>query len=275
MMGVLATLLLFLIVRDPTRASQAESKSGIQPTKPLRTISTISGDSEDSDVEFTDINGKNIVTSPTGSQAKEGLLRRHSGPKDVAKALCKPPLLMLTFAACIRHTAGFSWAYNTQLYFLTYYPGFNIGLWVMSASIIGGSLGVTVGGFVSDKLVKRIGIRARLYVLAASQLIATPFAAGVLFFPPPGAFFSLLGSYIFAEMWFGVLFAVLLELVPSTVQSTSIAVFLFVMNNVGGNMPVVVDPLSHLLSYRSALYIMYPGMYLASSVFFFLTSFLL
>lgn len=65
-------------------------------------------------------------------------------------------------------------------------------------------------------------------------------------------------------MWFGVLFAVLLELVPGAVQSTALAVFLFVMNNVGGNLPVVVDPLSDLLSYRAALYIMYPGGYLAS-----------
>lgn len=67
-------------------------------------------------------------------------------------------------------SAGFSWAYNTQLYFLTYYPDFNLGLWVTGASIIGGSLGVAVGGFVSDRLVKRIGIKARVYVLAGSQV---------------------------------------------------------------------------------------------------------
>lgn len=65
-------------------------------------------------------------------------------------------------------------------------------------------------------------------------------------------------------MWFGVLFAVLLELVSDTVQSTALAVFLFVMNNVGGNLPVVVDPLSHQLSYRAALLILYPGGYFCS-----------
>lgn len=67
-------------------------------------------------------------------------------------------------------SAGFSWAYNTQMYFLTYYPDFNLGLWVSGASIIGGSLGVAVGGYVSDRLVKRIGIKARVYVLAGSQV---------------------------------------------------------------------------------------------------------
>ena len=66
--------------------------------------------------------------------------------------------------------AGFSWAYNTQLYFQTYYPSFNLGVWVSAVSIIGGSIGVALGGFVSDKLVPRLGPRARLYVLAASQV---------------------------------------------------------------------------------------------------------
>ena len=66
--------------------------------------------------------------------------------------------------------AGFTWAYNTQLYFSTYYPEFSLGIWVTWVSIVGGTLGVAVGGFVSDKLVKKIGLRARLYVLALSQV---------------------------------------------------------------------------------------------------------
>ncbi|XP_042205827.1 protein spinster homolog 1-like [Homarus americanus] len=277
MMGVVATLLLFLVVKEPPRASQAEVTQQPPRITSINEFSkVIKADPADIDTEFTKIyNSKNDVSSPTGSRLTEGLLGEESGPKAVVKALLQPAVLVLALAACIRHTAGFSWAYNTQLYFLTYYPNFNIGLWVMCASIVGGSLGVAVGGFVSDRLVKKLGVKARLYVLAASQLIATPFAAGVLYFPPPGCFFILLGSYVFAEMWFGVLFAVLLELVPKTVQSTSIAVFLFVMNNIGGNVPVIVDPLSHLLTYRGALYVMYPGMYLVSALFFFLSSFFL
>lgn len=69
-------------------------------------------------------------------------------------------------------------------------------------------------------------------------------------------------------MWFGVLFAVLLELVSGSIQSTGLAVFLFVMNNVGGNLPVVVDPLSNIFSYHTALLIMYPGGYLLSKCHF-------
>jgi hypothetical protein len=52
------------------------------------------------------------------------------------------------------------------------------------------------------------GFSAR--VLAASQAIASPFAAGVLLLPPPYCFASLLIAYLFAEMWFGVLFAILI-----------------------------------------------------------------
>ncbi|XP_069987687.1 protein spinster homolog 1 [Penaeus vannamei] len=272
-MGIVATLCLIFVVKEPKRNSlfEAEYIANKQGN----------GDAEsENEICSTEFSRKTdgsdcAVTSPTGSAGREGLVGGQTGLKEVLKSLARPAMMMLAFAACIRHTAGFSWAYNTQLYFITYYPDFNLGLWVTGASIIGGSLGVAVGGFVSDKLVKRIGLRARLYVLAGSQLLAMPFAAGVLYFPPPAAFFMLLGAYIFAEMWFGVLFAVLLELVPGAVQSTALAVFLFVMNNVGGNLPVVVDPLSDLLSYRAALYIMYPGGYLASAVFFCLTSFLI
>ena len=75
-----------------------------------------------------------------------------------------------------------------------------------------------------------------------------------------------------AEMWFGILFAILLRLLPSSVHASSIAVFLFVMNNVGGNAPVLIEPLRGVLpSYRSALIVMYPGSYLASELFTYLT----
>ena len=65
-------------------------------------------------------------------------------------------------------------------------------------------------------------------------------------------------------MWFGVLFAVLLEVIPSTVHSTAIAIFLFVMNNFGGNMPILLEPIRNATSYHTALLIMYPGNYLLS-----------
>ncbi|XP_064086730.1 protein spinster-like isoform X2 [Macrobrachium nipponense] len=269
LLGVLATILL-LFVPEPVRNSQLSGKyiekhSEKPETCKEECLSTVTTPPAEEDL--------NDLASPTSSGSRLGLWSGDSGLKQVLKSLLTLPVIIIAVAAGTRHTAGFSWAYNTQLYFSTYYPDFNLGLWVTGCSIIGGSLGVAVGGFVSDRLVKRIGLRARLYVLAGSQLLATPFAAGVLYFPPPGAFFSLLGAYLFAEMWFGVLFAVILELVPATVQAAAIAVFLFVMNNIGGNLPVLVDPITRALDYRSALLIMYPGGYLLSSIIFFIASF--
>ncbi|XP_068243293.1 hexuronate transporter [Palaemon carinicauda] len=267
LLGVLATILL-LFVPEPLRNSQLGDK---YTENHLENAETCREDCQSP--TLSEEGSPDNLGSPAKSESRVGLWSGESGMKRVLKSLSALPMVIIICAAGIRHTAGFSWAYNTQLYFLTYYPDFNLGLWVTGCSIIGGSLGVAVGGFVSDRLVKRLGIRARLYVLAGSQLLATPFAAGVLYFPPPGAFFSLLGAYLFAEMWFGVLFAVILEIVPSTVQSSAIAVFLFIMNNIGGNLPVLVDPIARALDYRSALLIMYPGGYLVSSVIFFLASF--
>ena len=97
--------------------------------------------------------------------------------------------------------------------------------------------------------------------------MAAPCAAGVLLLPPPYSFICLLAAYTFAEMWMGILFAVLVEIIPKHLCSLVIGIFLFVMNNVGGNLPVVIDPLSKLIGYREVLYIFYPGGYLLSETF--------
>jgi hypothetical protein len=68
-------------------------------------------------------------------------------------------------------------------------------------------------------------------------------------------------------MWFGILFAILVEIVPLSVRSTAVGVFLFVMNNIGGNLPILVDPVSKALGYRESLYIFYGGTYLISKCY--------
>ena len=99
------------------------------------------------------------------------------------------------------------------------------------------------------------------------QLTAAPCAVGVLLLSPPYSFISLLAAYTFAGMWISILFAVLIEIIPKHLCSLVIGIFLFVMNNVGGNLPVVIDPLSKLIGYREVLYIFYPGGYLLSETF--------
>ena len=61
------------------------------------------------------------------------------------------------------------------------------------------------------------------------------------------------------------MFVVLVELLPNeSVKTSALGVFLFLMNNVGGNLPVLVDPLSKAVGYRETLYMFFPAMVAAS-----------
>lgn len=105
------------------------------------------------------------------------------------------------------------------------------------------------------------------------QVLAAPFAAGALFLKPPWAFISLIPSNIIGEMWVGVTLTVVVELVPNTIRSPAIAGYLFIISIIGGNVPLLVPPLKEVTNLRTALYILFPGLYLLSSVFFLLTLF--
>lgn len=191
------------------------------------------------------------------------------------KVLTQPRILLLVFAASIRHCGGMTFAYNADLYYNIYFPDVDLGWWLFGVTIGIGSIGVVVGGIVSDKIVAKMGIKSRVAVLAISQLIATPFAFGSVYFDPVWAMITLGISYFFAEMWFGIVFAILVEIVPVQCRSTTVGIFLFVMNNIGGNLPILVDPVAKALGYRSSISIFYAGFYAISSVLFFLTMFVM
>lgn len=186
-----------------------------------------------------------------------------------------PKIILLCLAASIRHCGGMCVAYNCDLYFKTYFPNYDLGWWLFAVTIVIGSIGVVAGGVVSDKFVAKMGIKSRCIILAISQIVATPFAFGSVYCNPVGAMITLGISYFFAEMWFGILFAMVVEIVPLHVRSTTIGVFLFVMNNIGGNLPIVVEPVSKQIGYRESLYIFYVGAYAFSSLLFLCTTFLM
>jgi len=192
--------------------------------------------------------------------------------------LLRPSLLLLCIASSIRNAAGYVWAYNTQVYFegLGQTPT-QIGTWMSWIPIVGGSTGVVFGGFISDRVVQRTGPHGRIWVLVASQLLSSPFAAGVLYFNPPYCYFSLIPNYIIGEMWVGVTLAVLVELVPSNVKTTAIATYFFIISNIGGNMPLLVPPLKaafvdagygDVSALRNTLYLLFPGEYVLGAVLF-------
>merc|ERR1711916_258885 len=66
---------------------------------------------------------------------------------------------------------------------------------------------------------------------------------GALFLPAPRCFISLIGSNVFGEMWVGVTLAVVVELVPQAMRTFAVAIYLFVISNIGGNANVLIPPL--------------------------------
>jgi len=207
-----------------------------------------------------------------GEENEEGSDANPTKNKESAwKVMLQPRFIMLCIAASIRHTGGLCFAYNCDLFYRDQFPHVDLGGWLFFVTFIIGGLGVVFGGIVSDKIVAKMGIKSRVAVLAISQLISTPFAFGSIYMGPVGAMITLAISYLFAEMWFGILFAILVEIVPLSVRSTTVGVFLFVMNNIGGNLPILLEPVRKATSFQDALAIFYAGAYLVSSILFGIT----
>ena len=63
---------------------------------------------------------------------------------------------------------------------------------------------------------------------------------------------------ISADSWFAIIYTVIAEITPVEIHGITTALFLFILNNIAGNLPIVVAPLSGLVGLRGALFIMSP-----------------
>lgn len=185
------------------------------------------------------------------------------------KAVLKPSMLLLCLAGGIRQGGGLVWAYNVKSYFDQYYcSSTSVGVYLSWVPLVGGTLGSVLGGLVSDKLVQKRGQMVRLWVLVISQLCACPFLVGAVLLPPPWAFLCLLPAYIIGEVWIGVCLAVVIELVPGRVLATAVAFFLFVINNIGGALPLLIPALEAKIDLRNTILLLFPGTYLLAAALF-------
>ena len=118
----------------------------------------------------------------------------------LVRLFLRPSLFLLCLASAVRNAAGYVWSYCTE----TYFEGLGqtaaqIGAYMSWIPMVSGSVGVVFGGFVSDRVVSRVGPQGRVWVIVVSQLLAAPFVFGVLFLEPPWAYISLIPTYIIGE----------------------------------------------------------------------------
>merc|ERR1712062_425051 len=99
--------------------------------------------------------------------------------------------------------------------------GNQLGWWLFADSLVGGSFGVFFGGWFSDRIVTKLGLHARLWVLSGFTLIAVPFSCLTLYLNPPAALVMLLLYYFCAETWFAILFTVIVEIVNPEAKAIS------------------------------------------------------
>lgn len=99
-------------------------------------------------------------------------------------------------------------------------------------------------------------------------MVSVPFTVAIFNLDPPYTFVTLIFALLTSEMWFGVMYATMVELVPGEFRSSAVAIALFIINNVGGIMPVLVGPLTHAVGdYRTAILLMDPGALLTSELY--------
>ena len=100
-------------------------------------------------------------------------------------------------AGAIHHTAGFTWGYNSTIYFdqhLGAEKSGTIRIYLMLIVIFCGVSGSLIGGTLTDFLEKRqrfSGIRAALVILISGAIFAAPFYVFALYLSDPYCYILL------------------------------------------------------------------------------------
>ena len=120
-------------------------------------------------------------------------------------------------------------------------PRDEIGVWFGPIVLVGGCTGVTLGGWIAD----RLGVRdVRWYVRlpAVLVLIQVPFVLGFLLLGHPiAALISFAPFYAISNMYVGPMLSTIQTLVRPNMRATTSAIMLFLLNMVGlGGGPFLV-----------------------------------
>ena len=193
----------------------------------------------------------------------------------VLKSFLRPNIFMLLLSSTCRSIAAGSFATFGFKYFSQKFPDYSaLNLWFMIAPILGGIIGISLGGMITDFVLKRkwflndngATARSRIIVQACSQILAGPMAWMAIKSPQPYCFVFLTLAFVLAEMWYGVLFAVLFEIVPSSYNTTFFTIFILIFVNASAQVFNLVD-LDEI--FDLAIQYFYPVGYSLSGLLFF------
>ena len=107
------------------------------------------------------------------------------------------------------------------------------------------------------------------------QIVSAPFQLGLIFLSMPWCFISNMVGYLIGEMWFGICITLVIDLVPSDLTASAVAIYFFIIQIIGGNMPLIVTPITNSLNLKVAMAICFPGFYVVGALFFILAFFLI
>jgi MFS family permease len=167
--------------------------------------------------------------------------------------LSKPALRQLPIAGALHGVGAFAAALWLPAYFMRAFDvsGTTTGWWMAIAYGTGGTLGVLLGGHVTDWLVNRTN-DARWYAwIAAAAILATLPCSLLLYLTrqPAVAVTSLVVSTFFAHMFLGPVAALLQNLAGVRRRATAAAFYLFLVNLVSMSLgPVAVGAASDYFS---------------------------
>ena len=65
----------------------------------------------------------------------------------------------------------------------------------------------------------------------------------MVFLDPPYCYLSLIGNYVLGETFIGVCITIVVELFPARMRALAVGVYIFLIQNIGGNMEMFIPPL--------------------------------
>lgn len=114
--------------------------------------------------------------------------------------------------------------------------------------LAGSAVGNVVGGLLSDRVSRWWGCSGRVLVPAVGNLLAMPFVVLAFLVDFPVCFFCMVGSGFLAESYLGQSLALLTDLTDPQYLVSSVALFMFFITIIAGNMPLVVPAVQDVIA---------------------------